>query len=57
MNAEAYKQLSERNLSKGDAIKIAEIAGIMGAKQTSSLIPLCHQISLDFVKVQILLEQ
>ena len=32
---------------KGNVINVARIAGIMGAKQTSSLIPLCHNISLD----------
>ena len=34
-------------LQKGDVINVARIAGIMGAKQTSSLIPLCHNINLD----------
>ena len=34
-------------LKKGDVINVARIAGIMGAKQTSSLIPLCHNINLD----------
>ena len=35
------------NLKKGNVINVARIAGIMGAKQTSSLIPLCHNINLD----------
>ena len=34
-------------LKKGDVINVARIAGIMGAKHTSSLIPLCHNINLD----------
>ena len=34
-------------LKKGNVINVARIAGIMGAKQTSSLIPLCHNINLD----------
>ena len=34
-------------LKKGNVINVAKIAGIMGAKQTSSLIPLCHNINLD----------
>ena len=34
-------------LNKGDVINVARIAGIMGAKHTSSLIPLCHNINLD----------
>ena len=39
---EAFKTLKERKLVKGDAIKIAEIAGLMASKRTSDLIPLCH---------------
>ena len=38
---------------KGDPIAIAELAGIMGAKKTSDLIPLCHPLSLSSVKVEI----
>ena len=53
MNQEAYNQLKERKLRKGDGISIAEIAGMMASKQTSQLIPLCHQISLDFSKLSI----
>ena len=34
-------------LKKGDVINVARVAGIMGAKQTSGLIPLCHNINLD----------
>lgn len=43
-------------LPKGDAISIAEIAGVMGAKRTSELIPLCHPISLSHVSVSVTLE-
>ena len=38
---------------KGNVINVARIAGIMGAKQTSSLIPLCHNISLDSSEINI----
>ena len=38
---------------KGDVIAIAELAGIMAAKQTGTLIPLCHPIGLDSVTVKI----
>lgn len=38
---------------KGDALTIAQIAGIMGAKQTSNLIPLCHPLSLSKVDVKL----
>jgi len=40
-------------LPKGDAVAVARVAAIMGAKQTSSLIPLCHPIGLDSVDVVI----
>ena len=39
--------------AKGDVIAVAELAGIMAAKQTGSLIPLCHPIGLDSVSVRI----
>ncbi len=44
---------------KGNVINVARIAGIMGAKQTSTLIPLCHNITLDSseIKFRILEEE
>lgn len=53
MNEQAYSQLKERQLAKGDGVSIAEIAGLMASKQTSNLIPLCHQIALDYSKVSV----
>lgn len=41
----------ERELDKGDALEVARIAGIMGAKRTSELIPLCHPISIGAVEI------
>ncbi len=41
------------NTKKGDVLTIAEIAGIMGAKRTSDLIPLCHPLPLSSAKVEI----
>ena len=40
-----------RDLPKGDALQTARLAGIMGAKATSALIPLCHPLPLDHVDV------
>ena len=40
-----------KELEKGDALEVARIAGIMAAKKTSELIPLCHPISLGAVEV------
>ena len=48
-----YSHLIEIGSSKGNIIQIAEIAGIMGAKETSKLLPLCHPIPLNKVKVEI----
>ena len=42
-----------RDLPKGDALTTAKLAGIMGAKQTSNLIPLCHPLPLDHVDVEL----
>jgi cyclic pyranopterin phosphate synthase len=42
-----------RELPKGDAIAVAQLAGIMAAKRTSELIPLCHPLPLSHVEVEI----
>ncbi|XP_037718303.1 molybdenum cofactor biosynthesis protein 1 isoform X1 [Drosophila subpulchrella] len=44
--------IAANELAKGDVLTVAQLAGIMGAKRTSDLIPLCHNISLSSVKVQ-----
>lgn len=49
--AEVVKLVSDGGLPKGDALAVARIAGIMGAKQTSTLIPLCHPLPLTKVTV------
>lgn len=46
-----YEAVQQREIAKGDPIAIAELGGIMGAKKTPDLIPLCHGIKLDSVKV------
>jgi cyclic pyranopterin monophosphate synthase len=51
MSAEAFEALRAGNLKKGDALGVARIAGIMAAKRTSELIPLCHPIALTRVEV------
>jgi cyclic pyranopterin phosphate synthase len=51
MAAETAQRL--RDLPKGDALTTAKLAGIMGAKATSNLIPLCHPLPLDHVEVEL----
>jgi len=48
---EAFKLVRDKSLPKGDALALAEFAGIQAAKQTPSLIPLCHPISLNRVSI------
>ncbi|MBF0498762.1 MAG: cyclic pyranopterin monophosphate synthase MoaC [Candidatus Riflebacteria bacterium] len=48
---ETLSRLVDNNIPKGDAFAAARIAGIMGAKKTSELIPLTHPLGLDLVKV------
>ena len=45
--------VAERRLEKGDALEVARIAGIMAAKRTSELIPLCHPIGISSVDVEL----
>lgn len=47
MNAKAFEALASGSVQKGDVLGIARIAGIMGAKQTANLIPLCHPIAAE----------
>ena len=51
MNAETVELIQREKNPKGNIIEIARVAGIMAAKQTSNLIPLCHQIALSKVNV------
>jgi cyclic pyranopterin phosphate synthase len=52
MSPETVELLRERALSKGDALNTARIAGIMAAKRTPDLIPLCHGLNLTSVDVE-----
>ncbi|TXI35378.1 MAG: cyclic pyranopterin monophosphate synthase MoaC, partial [Aquipseudomonas alcaligenes] len=45
--------IRDRGLSKGDVIEVARLAGIMAAKRTAELIPLCHPLLLTSVKVEL----
>nr|BAW33844.1 MOCS1AB [Bombyx mori] len=45
--------LRDAAMPKGDALTVAEIAGVLGAKRTSDLIPLCHPLALELVRVRV----
>jgi cyclic pyranopterin phosphate synthase len=53
MNASALKLIRSGTVAKGDPLQAARVAGIMAAKQTSGLIPLCHPLPLTHVGVEL----
>jgi cyclic pyranopterin phosphate synthase len=57
MAAETVEKLRGGLLKKGDALATARIAGIMGAKRTSDLIPLCHPLPIDDIAVELELKE
>ena len=46
VNDETYKRILDGNMTKGDVLGVARIAGIMATKKTSDLIPMCHPLML-----------
>ena len=54
---ETLRLIKEGLMKKGDVLTIAQLAGIMGAKKTSELIPLCHPLPLDRVDVDLELDE
>jgi cyclic pyranopterin monophosphate synthase len=53
LHRETLDRLWNGTLEKGDALAVARVAGIQGAKHTSSLIPLCHPLPLDRVAIEL----
>jgi len=47
------KLIKENLIKKGDVLTVAQIAGINAAKQTQTLIPLCHNINLEYIRVEL----
>lgn len=57
LTPEAFDLVRENKIRKGDVLTTAQIAGILGAKQTSKLIPLCHDVYVKGVDVEISLSE
>ena len=53
MKPETLRLIQEGNIKKGDVLSIARIAGIMAAKRTSELIPLCHPIAINKISIDL----
>jgi len=57
MARETYDTISEGRAKKGDVLPVARLAGIMGAKKTPELIPLCHPLPVTKVAVELTLDE
>lgn len=57
MSRECFHKIQSGAMGKGDVLGVARIAGIMGAKKTSELIPLCHILNLTKVEIDFRLEE
>ena len=53
MKANTLKKILDLEIKKGDVLNVAKLAGIMAAKKTDELIPLCHSISLSYINVDL----
>lgn len=57
MSRECLKKVTDHTMAKGDVLGAARIAGIMGAKKTSELIPLCHLLNLTKLSVDFIIKE
>ncbi len=57
MEPETVAKIMEGGFKKGDVLSVARLAGIMGAKRTPDLIPLCHPLALTSVKVDLTVDE
>ena len=54
LSSSTKKNIYKNKIIKGDVISVAKTAGILAAKKTSDIIPLCHQISLNSIEIEII---
>lgn len=52
MSPDAFRQIAELAVAKGDVLAVSEVAGTLAAKRTAELIPLCHPLGIDHVEVE-----
>jgi cyclic pyranopterin monophosphate synthase len=56
MSTEAFGLVERNAIAKGDVLAVARLAGIMGAKETAALIPLCHPLPVDRIDLEVALD-
>jgi cyclic pyranopterin phosphate synthase len=52
LTEEVYKKITNHEIGKGDVLSVAQVAGIMAAKQTANVIPMCHPIPIKGVDIE-----
>ena len=57
MSRQAFEQVADQAVAKGDVLAVSEVAGTLAAKRTAELIPLCHPLGLDHVEVEATLDE
>ncbi|MGM9917409.1 cyclic pyranopterin monophosphate synthase MoaC [Anaerotignum sp.] len=57
VSPETFELLQRGGMKKGDVLTVAQIAGIMGAKRTPDLIPMCHPILIDGIDMELTLDE
>ncbi len=57
VNEDTFALIESGGMKKGDVLTVAQLAGIMGAKRTPDLIPLCHPVAISGIEVQLTLNQ
>ncbi len=51
MNFQTFRLIMDKEVAKGDVLEVARVAGIMAAKKTSELIPMCHPLNINSIKI------
>lgn len=57
VNRETFSLIHSGGMKKGDVLTVAQVAGVMGAKRTPELIPMCHPILLDGIDLKLKLDE
>jgi len=57
LNTELAEKIKNKDMPKGDVLEIARVAGILAAKKTPALIPLCHNIELEHIAIDFVLRE
>ena len=57
VNEETFRLIESGGMKKGDVLTVAQVAGVMGAKRTPELIPMCHPILIDGIDLKLCLDR